>query len=453
MTTTHNTYLAGNFAPVDEEITAVDLPVTGQIPADLAGRFLRIGPNPMPPIDPTGYHWFTGSGLVHGLRLRDGRAEWYRRRFVRDDIVCAARGWPPVSGPRHDMIGATANVANTNVIAHAGRTFATVEAGGLPVELTYELETVQRSNFDGTLDGGFTAHARRDPATGELHAVNYCVGWDHVRYVVVGVDGRVRHAVDVPIEGKPMVHDCAITARYVLLFDLPCTFDIDAAMSGASLPYRWNPAHPARVGLLPRDGTAADIRWVAVSPCYLFHPMNAYDLPDGRVIVDVVRHPRMFDADVNGPNEGPPTLERWTLDPASGRAQEQRLDDRGVEFPRLDERRLGQPYRYGYTGTFGEEVAHGPTHKWDLVAGRVESHDYGRGRVSLEPVFVPRTPDAAEDDGWIMSYVFDATTNRSDVVILHAQDFTGAPVATIHLPDRVPFGFHGNWVPDTSTAS
>jgi carotenoid cleavage dioxygenase-like enzyme len=447
MTDTSNRYLAGNFAPVREELTTTDLRVTGTLPRELVGRLLRIGPNPVGDVDPAAYHWFTGSGMVHGVRLRDGRAEWYRRRFVRDDHVCAQLGWPALDGPRCPM-GNAANVANTNVVGHAGRTWAIVEGGGQPVELTWELESVARSDFDGTLGGAFTAHPKRDPATGELHAVAYYFEWDHLRYLVVGTDGRVRRAVDVPVDGKPMVHDCALTARHVLLFDLPVTFDVEAAMSGVALPYRWNPAHPARVGILPRDGDAASVRWVEVAPCFVFHPLNAYDLPDGRVVVDVVRHPRMFAADVLGPNEGLPSLWRWTLDPAGGRAREQQLDDRGVEFPRHDERLVGRPHRYGYTATFGDGVTHGPAHKWDLATGRIETHHYGRGRVTLEPVFVPRAADAAEDDGWVLSYVHDATTDRSDVVVLHAQDFTGAPVATIHLPDRVPFGFHGNWVPD-----
>jgi carotenoid cleavage dioxygenase len=280
--------------------------------------------------------------------------------------------------------------------------------------------------------------------------MTYYFAWDHARYVVVAPDGRVRRTVDVPVADKPMVHDCAITERYVLLFDLPVTFDVELAMSeGAVFPYRWNPDHPARVGLLPRDGGADDIRWVAVEPCFVFHPLNAYDLPDGRVVVDVVRHPRMFVRDLLGPNEGSPTLDRWTLDPASGRAHEQRLDDHGVEFPRHDERRVGRPHRFGYAATF-DALRHGPALKYDLERGITEVHDYGRERATLEPVFVPRTPDAAEDDGWILSYVYDGTTGLSDVVILHAQEFTGDPVATIHLPARVPFGFHGNWVPDPS---
>jgi carotenoid cleavage dioxygenase-like enzyme len=446
MTDTSNRYLTGNFAPVGEEITAYDLRVTGTVPRELAGRFLRIGPNPLPNEDVGSYHWFTGPGMVHGVRLRDGRAEWYRRRWVRSDRVCQFYGWPEVSGPCHGMGD---NTANTNVIGLAGRTFAIVEAGGLPVELSDQLETLRRSDFDGTLAGSFTAHPKRDPRTGELHAVAYYWEWDAVRYVVVGRDGRVRRSVDVALPGKPMVHDCAITERYVLIFDLPVTFDVERAMSGGNFPYAWNPAHPARVGLLPREGDGEQIRWVEVEPCYVFHPLNAHDLPDGRVVVDVVRHPRMFASDLLGPNEGAPTLTRWTLDPTTSRAHEQRLDDRAIEFPRHDERRVGQPHRFGYAATF-DALRHGPAIKYDLARGTSEVHDYGRDRVTLEPVFVPCTPDAAEDDGWILSYVYDGTTGRSDVVILHAQDFAGAPVATIHLPDRVPFGFHGNWVPDAA---
>ena len=143
--TDDNPYLAGNFGPVTEEVTAFDLEVTGTIPEGLDGRLLRNGPNPHLPLeDPAGYHWFLGDGMVHGLRLQDGRAAWYRNRWVRGDAF----------GP------------NTNVIGHAGRTWAIVESGTLPVELTEELESVGTNGFDGTLEGGYTAHPKRDPRTG-----------------------------------------------------------------------------------------------------------------------------------------------------------------------------------------------------------------------------------------------------------------------------------------------
>lgn len=426
MTTT--TFLDGNFAPVTEEVTVAELAVSGTVPPELAGRLVRIGPNPATPPDPATYHWFLGDGMVHGVRLRDGRAEWYRNRWVRGD-----------------------DVVNTHVIGVDGRTFALVEAGSRPVELTDELDTVGSCTFDGTLDGSFSAHTHRDPATGDLHAVTYHWSWDHVRHVVLGPDARVRRELRVPVPDGPMVHDCAITERHVVLLDLPVTFSMDAAAGGARFPYRWNPDHPPRVGLLPLDGEADAVRWFEAPSCYVFHTLNAYEAGDA-VVVDLVRHPRMFATRLNGPDEGTPVLERWTLDLGSGTVKTETLDDRGQEFPRIDERLTGRPHRYGYTAGFGDGVEHGPAIKHDLATGTVALHDYGPGRVTLEPLFVPRPGSpaggAAEDDGWVMSYVYDAASDRSDVVILDARDFAGDPVATVHLPVRVPFGFHGSWLPD-----
>jgi carotenoid cleavage dioxygenase len=438
-------YLAGNFAPVTEEVTADDLAVTGSLPEELNGRLLRIGPNPIAPQDPATYHWFLGDGMAHGLRLREGRAEWYRNRWIRSDGVAVALGEPPLAGPYHGMGDGN---ANTNIIGFAGRTWALVEAGAVPVELTDELGSVCRNDFSGTLDGSFTAHPKLDPATGELHAVTYYWEWDHVRHVVVGPDGRVSRSVRIPVADGPMVHDCALTETRVLVFDQPVTFDLERAMAGVRFPYRWNPDHGSRIGLLPRDGDADDVVWVESELCYVYHPMNAFDRPDGSVVVDVVRHPKTFADDPLGPNEGAPTLERWTLDPVAGRVRAQRLDDRAQEFPRIDERRTGRPHRYGYTAGFDLDATEGPIYRHDLEAGTTEAHDFGAGRKAMEPVFVPRAPDAAEDDGWVLTFVYDAVTDTSEVVVLSAQDLAGEPVATVHLPVRVPYGFHGNWVPD-----
>jgi carotenoid cleavage dioxygenase len=225
-------------------------------------------------------------------------------------------------------------------------------------------------------------------------------------------------------------------------------FDPAVIEQGGSFPFAWKPDYGARVGLLPREGAAADVVWCDVEPCYVFHPMNAYDTPDGRVVLDVVRHPKMFATDTRGPNEGAPTLERWTVDPKRRRVFEQRLDERGQEFPRHDERLVGRPYRYGYTATFDGGVKLGGLFKHDLRDGKSETHHEGNARFFLEPVFVPSRPGSAEDEGYVMAYVYDASSDRSDVVILHAQDFAGEPVATIQLPTRVPYGFHGSWVPD-----
>ncbi|MDA8358447.1 MAG: carotenoid oxygenase family protein [Actinomycetota bacterium] len=162
---------------------------------------------------------------------------------MRSDRVTDAKGWPAVRGPRH---GEGDSTADTNLIVHAGRNLALVEAGALPVELRYELDTVSRTDLAGSLPGGFTAHPKRDPATGERHAVAYYWRWDYLQYLVVGTDGHLRRRVDVPAAGSPMAHDMALTASFVVLLDLPVTFDVHAAASGASFPYRWNPSPPLR---------------------------------------------------------------------------------------------------------------------------------------------------------------------------------------------------------------
>jgi carotenoid cleavage dioxygenase len=446
---TENFFLTGNFGPVAEECTAQELRVTGRIPESLEGRLLRIGPNPIA-ADPATYHWFLGNGMVHGVALRAGRAAWYRSRFVRDDEVVAAKGWPPVAGPQREFpLGG--GIANTNVIGHAGRTLAIVEGGNLPVELGRELETVARSDFGGTLPSGFTAHPKRDPDTGELHAAVYGVGTEYIQYVVVGVDGRVRKTVDVPVPGAPMVHDCAITKNYFLLLDLPVVLDRAAfERTGGGLPYTWQPEYGARVGLLPRDGGAGDVIWHEIEPCFVFHPLNAFEDADGRVVLDVVRHPQTFASERYQAGNGPPTLDRWTIDPHGGPVKEERLDDRPQEFPRHDERRVGKPHRYGYSIQIGAGFRFEALLKHDLRERRTERHVERPERLFMEPVFVPRTPDAAEDDGWVLAYTYDEDTKRSAVVILSAQDFAAGPIATIDLPTRVPFGFHGNWIPDPS---
>ncbi len=207
-----NRFLRGPFAPVEEEITAFDLPVTGTLPAGLNGRYLRNGPNPLGLDDP-GYrfcegHWFLGPGMVHGVRLRDGKAEWYRNRWVRSRLLAEAMDekWP--AGPVHNDMDFA---ANTHIIAHAGRYLATVEAGPLPYELSGELDTVGPCDFSGTLPGGFAAHTKLDHATGELHAIAYFWAWDHVQYVIIGTDGTVARTTDIPVADGPMMHDFALT--------------------------------------------------------------------------------------------------------------------------------------------------------------------------------------------------------------------------------------------------
>ncbi|WP_407687646.1 carotenoid oxygenase family protein [Mycobacterium sp. HUMS_1102779] len=482
----HNPYLEGFLAPVRAELTATDLEVTGHIPEYLDGRYLRNGPNPVAEVDPATYHWFSGAGMVHGVALRDGKACWYRNRWVRSLSVCAALG-EPAPGRLDPRAGMLALGANTNVLTHAGKTLALVEGGIANYALTDELDTVGTCDFDGTLAGGYTAHPHRDPMTGELHAVSYSFGRGRtVQYSVIDTAGRARRTVDIEVSGSPMMHDFSLTDKYVVIYDLPVTFDpaqvlpasvprwlslparlvlqsligrvrvpgpVNAVMNRSPrhsdrMPYAWNPRYPARIGVMPREGGNRDVRWFDVEPCYVYHPLNAYsEMRDGAevLVLDVVRYARMFDRDRHGPGETAPTLERWTVNLASGAVGTETRDGRPQEFPRINETRLGVRHRFGYTiGAYFADRS-SALYKHDYATGSTTTAALDPDLLIGEVCFVPDPAADAEDDGILMGYGYHRGRDEGQLLLLDAQ--TTEPVATVHLPQRVPMGFHGNWAP------
>jgi carotenoid cleavage dioxygenase-like enzyme len=441
-------YVAGNFGPLKSEVTAFDLEVIGNIPEELTGRFFRTGPNPANELDEAGlvrYHWFSGTGMVHGLRLRGGKAEWFRSRFILDRDAAKALNRKPLPGPGE---GVRDGNVNTNLISVGGKLYMVVEAGPLPVELDYELTNIGRSDFGGTLEAGFSGHPKFDPITGEHHVLAY-EPFQPVRYITVDRDGHATTRARIDLPHIPHIHDMAFTQSFIIVPDFPVTFQPEN--SHTDFPWLWDERRDARIGLLPRNGDVSGIQWFEVPRSFAFHFANAYD--DGDLtIIDLPKHPKMFFTDQNGPNEGAPILVRWTLHRPTGKVTETVLDDRGNEFPRINGRLGGQAHRYIYTAHWGKDVEFGPAMKHDVERQTTEVHDYGRGRMTSEPVFVRKPEATAEDEGWILSSVYDTERDLSDIVILDAQDFAGDPVATIRLPVRVPFTFHGGWAPDKAFA-
>ncbi|MGB6762642.1 carotenoid oxygenase family protein [Mycobacterium sp.] len=492
-----NPYLDDFLAPVSAEVTATDLPVTGHIPEFLDGRYLRNGPNPVAEVDPATYHWFTGDGMVHGVGLHGGTAGWYRNRWVRSAAVRAALG-EPAAGTHNLRAGMQSLGANTNVLAHAGKTLALVEGGVANYELTDELDTVGPCDFDGTLAGGYTAHPHRDPRTGELHAVSYSFARGKtVQYSVIDTHGHARRTVDIEVSGSPMMHDFSLTDKYVVIYDLPVTLDpmqlvptkaprwmqlparlVMQAVIGRvrvpgpiaamvnrnerqayQLPYAWNPRYPARIGVMPREGGNSDVRWFDIEPCYVYHPLNAYsEVRNGSevLVLDVVRYQRMFDRDRRGPGDTVPSLDRWTINLATGAVSSECRDDRAQEFPRINEALLGSRHRFGYTvGLEGGFVDSGRK----KMSSSLYKHDYATGSSTVAPLdpelligemsFVPRpngdSATQAEDDGILIGYGYHRGRDEGQLMLLDAQ--TCESVATVHLPQRVPMGFHGNWAP------
>jgi carotenoid cleavage dioxygenase len=437
MTMTLPPYLLGNYAPVADELTTYDLPVTGTIPPELTGWYLRNGPNPH---EANTGHWFLGEGMVHGVRLENGKAKGYRNRWVRTR-----------SGQQRDEHGnvdLAVGVANTHVVRHAGRTFALVESS-YPYELDlrpgHELDTVGPYDFGGKLHTAMTAHPKTCPTTGELHFFGYDVQAPFLTYHRADAAGELVVSRPIEVPGATMMHDFQLTEQFVIFMDLPVVFDLAVARGPVrTMPYTWQPEYGARLGVLRRDDPHGEVRWLSIDPCYVFHTLNAYD-EGQRIVLHVARYPHLNAPDLG---EVSATLWRWTVDLASGTVTEEQLDDQASEFPRVDDRLAGRQSRYGHLITAGGLGRDQPSAllRYDLATGGVDRHDFGPGRHAAEASFVP-ADDRPGGPGWLMTFVYDAATDRSDLAILDAQELSGPPVALVHLPRRVPYGFHGNWLP------
>ena len=427
----------GNLAPVFEEVTAFDLPVEGAIPPELKGLYARNGANPR---EGHAGHWFMGDGMLHGVSLKDGRAEWYRNRWVRTPRFNGAPSRPGIPDIR-------ASTANTNVIAHAGKIMALVE-NALPMMMTRDLDTVGFHDYGGKLDTPFTAHPKICPTTGEMHFFGYGFMPPFLTYHAVDASGALLRSIPIPTKAPTMMHDFAMTSDHVIFMDLPVVFDMPAAQRG-TMPFAWNDSYGARLGILKRGAGIESLRWVEIDPCYVFHVANAFEEADGTILIDVAWYNELWRGGPSATSFDKASLKRWRIPPGATRAQEQLLDDKAIEFPRVNESLTGSRHNIVYSVDTGSDLASGrytSVRKYDLKSGNNTVHDFGTG-VPSEFVHIAPEGSTGEDDGWLMGFVYDRARDASDLVILDAQKIESKPVARIGLPARVPQGFHGNWMP------
>lgn len=451
-----NPYLEGNFAPVKEETTAHELLVIGNLPTSLNGSFVRNGPNPQFP--PKGhYHWFDGDGMLHGVHINHGKAS-YQNRYVR------TRGWQIEHDEGHAIwtgllepiqinnpYGAFKNTANTALIWHDNRLLALWE-GGEPHQINLPgLETIGPYTYQNQLQTPFTAHPKVDAVTGEMMFFGYSLSQPpYLHYSVVSADGKLLKTVPIDLPIGVMMHDFAITENYTIFMDLPLTFRLERLQRGEP-GFMFESETPSRFGIIPRHGNSSDIRWFEAPSCYIFHTLNAYEEGDEIVLIAC----RMAGTSVLGASNSPsnnqsdiPLLCRWRFNLNTGETKEEKLDDVPSEFPRVNEQLLGRPNRYGYTARAAANSM--PLFdgliKYDLLDGSSQIHEFGRGRYGGEGVFVPQPGASNEDDGWLLTFVYDEVENTSELVVINATDMRSEPVARILIPTRVPYGFHGAWV-------
>lgn len=439
-------HLSGNQAPIFDEVTLTDLEVRGAIPSELSGRYFRNGANPQ-----TGEseHWFLGDGMIHGIELNGGKANWYRNRYVR--TPCHANPGKDrmemYLDPETFAFNYDVGVANTHVIGHAGKVLA-LEEGSFPYVLDKDIETVGYDTYEGKLTTAMTAHPKICPETGELLFFGYSSLPPYLTYHRVNAAGELVQSTEITVGGPTMMHDFVVSRNHSIFMDLPAVFDMELAMAGG-MPIRWSDDYPARMGVMPREGSDEDVQWFDIDPCYVFHTLNAFDEGDETVVRGCRLEELWRDTTDIGSADSvdAPMMWEWRLNRASGKVSERQIDDQPSEFPRVSDAQVGLKNRYGYVMSAATEGT-GEIIKYDLESDSRTSHVFADGQVCGEPVFVPAEGATNEDDGYLMTYVFDSTTETSHMTILDASDIAADPVAEVHLPRRIPTGFHGSWIAD-----
>jgi carotenoid cleavage dioxygenase len=457
-------YVSGPYARVEDERDDVALEVTGELPRELFGMFLQNASNPKH-APPGLYHWFDGDGMVHGVWLEDGKAT-YRNRYVRTgdlagDEVAGECRWSGILMP-FDPGAARVDkdTANTDLVWHAGRLWATSWLSGIPYEIDVpSLRTRGPGSFGGTLPRGLAAHSKVDPRTGELMFLDFDLyRTPHLRHGVVSKEGEVTHLQDLEVDEASLYHDIAITPRFTIVPDFSMRFDADALRRGRR-KVKFDKDKPSRFAVVPRHG--GPVQWFDASPGYGYHTINAWEeeTPTGTVVhlvgcaIDqpVPERPRSEEPDV------PrlfflrfwPFLHQWSFHLGTGKVTERRLDDVATEFPRMDDRRLGVASRLAWSPRVrrGPTVAFDGVVRYDLNDGSSKTVTWGEGRVGTECVFAPRAGGTAEDDGWVLTFTSDEDGENSELVVIDAANPEAGPVARVHLRRRMPVGFHAAWAP------
>ncbi|MGJ7531439.1 carotenoid oxygenase family protein [Variovorax sp. GB1P17] len=482
---THPAFV-GNYAPVHEEVEVSNLKVIeGVIPNGLSGTLYRNGPNPMFPPIADKHHWFLGEGMVHAVNIQEGRVS-YTNRWVRtqqfkaqeaesrrlvatsyEEVFNAALAKELLKGSNEPSevkpLKLPMEWAGTNAVWHGDRLYALGETNR-PILLDGDsLATLGTTSFDGKYTGPMTAHPKIDPETGEMLAFGYQAagpGTRDIVYFVIDRHGGIVRQERFQAPYCSALHDFLATREHVLFPVFPATIDVQRVAEGGPL-VAWDPSLPTRIGIMRRDAGVASMRWFTGPACFVFHPMNAFDVSrDGRhlLVADVMKFDKMpLFPDVTGRNtpgwikDGMARLVRWTFEldqPGEGYTEELLCEIEG-EFPRVDERFAGLPYRSAfYVARLGEYRAGSSFDTLvhvDVETKEVRTCTPDGDLGMLEPVFVARNASSPEGDGWILTIAFDPQRERSDLLIFDAVNISRGPVARVELPKRVPYGFHGTW--------
>lgn len=450
----NNAFLKGIWEPLVFECDINDPIIKGEIPKSLNGTFYRNGPNPQY-VYSENYHMFEGDGMIHAITFYNGQVR-YKNRWLRTEKFLAERnarkslfgGMRDFKACDDSVKNCSPNTANTNVIWHHQKLLALNE-GGQPVHVDIsDFTQGDTYTFNQTFNRTMMAHPKVDPLTGELIFYSY-FGPDF-SYFIANKAGKITHQQKISMPFMCLMHDFAITENFSIFPLFPLTWDFKRSMHGEPI-FKWEPNLNTRFAIMPRYGNNNDVIWFEDQSCMGFHVVNAREEGE-KIILEMVVMDNIPENMIAFSDDNISYINyftRWTFDLKKRKIVKERIDELNVEFPRIDERFIGRNNQHAYmnasinrnlSNSF-DSIIH-----YDFKNNKKQIHHFGEGSFPLEPIFVSRSANAQEGNGFLLSYVYRESLNRSDLVILDAQQVDTEPLAIVQLPHRVPFGFHGCWV-------
>jgi len=459
----HGPFLTGAYAPVFEEQVLTDLPIEGEIPADLNGVYLRNGPDQR--FEPKAmHHPFDGDGMLFNAHFDDGRVT-IRNKWVRtegwqvESTTESSEYWGIMSTLKGSPTQPMKDTANTDVIGHAGVAVASWYLAGEPYLVDpITLDTIGPAPYTAAPGYGFSAHPKVDEITGDLLFFDYFHEAPYMAYGVVGPDRQLKHHVEIPLPGNRLPHDMGVTEHYSILHDLP-VWHCEEAYAAGRHKILFNSDTPARFGVIPRYGKTEELKWFEFSPCFLYHVVNSWEEGDDIIMVACRFMPVMnADGTIDEARTAKNIAElkmdarlwEYRMNYATGEGSEKCLNpDLNVEFPSYDSARTGRYTEFGYLVDHNPETLHWTgIRKFNIRTGEclgAWSDDPQHAWYS-EPWFAPADNQQSEDHGYVIAFVWNDQTKEQQLQVFDALDINKGPIARVTMPQRVPQGFHACWM-------
>lgn len=464
-------FLTGHHKPNRFEADVPDLFIEGDLPEDLSGVFYRNGAEPLyEPVNQQ-YHWFDGDGMIYAIHFENGRVS-LKNRWVRTDKFNLEQkagkrlfgmfGDPRSSDPSTE--GTRYNTGNTNIVLHGGKLLALME-GAPPVEMDPRtLETHGEHHYGGVINTSFCAHPKIDWNTGEMINLGAMMhgpmGPKTVRYDTISAAGKITKTEYFEAPHMAPMHTFFLTENWVIFPFIPIDTDMERAKRGGAMT-AWVTGRPTKFAMMPRHGTADQIRWLEMEPRHMFHELNVWE-EDGKIIADVAaaNGTALFPDDKGNQLEhkdAMQSLRRWTFDMTgkTNTVKEEMLCERDIQFPRPDDRFMTRKTRQSYSNSNvlskdGRVDGMDSVIRFDTQTMTEDLYQFPPGTACGELIFAPRVGAKGEADGYAMSLVHHANAARTELCIFAATDIAAGPIAKVIVPFQVPSGFHCNYYSEDS---